>query len=225
MIAITEAWLREHGACEDQVQLFNRLYPRGTKVTVKAARKACERGLDVIWAASHLMDMGQRRDFIRFTLRQRQKPLVKLFRSAGLEEHATAIEGLDWTDLGAAEAVLHDASRYAGKAARTATGEAASNFAMGVARDYAGEAARDAWVAAREEARNAARDVWEAIGEATWEGAWAAGAEAARNAGEAARDAWVAAREAARYVAVEEARAVQVEECIRILGLSEKEEV
>ena len=49
MEKITVAWLRERGACADQVATVEREWPQGTPLTVAAALRAQELRLDVEW--------------------------------------------------------------------------------------------------------------------------------------------------------------------------------
>jgi len=84
-------------------------------------------GLDVIWAACHMMTKEQRQEFILFTVRQRQPHLVELFTSIGLKEHATQIKNLRFDTSKEAQAAIPilNAARAAARdtmgAARTAT--------------------------------------------------------------------------------------------------------
>ncbi len=56
---ITEALLREHEACEDQVALFVAAFPGGVQFPVaepeKVAKTAILAGLDTDWAAGRLL--------------------------------------------------------------------------------------------------------------------------------------------------------------------------
>lgn len=55
MRRITAAMLRRAGACEDPVRIFAAEWPHGASVTLNNARRAAELGLDIGWAAGHLM--------------------------------------------------------------------------------------------------------------------------------------------------------------------------
>ena len=51
---ITTEWLREQGACEDQVALFGSLYPQGVELTRISLLAAAEQGLHVDWLIGHV---------------------------------------------------------------------------------------------------------------------------------------------------------------------------
>ena len=176
--AITLRWLRRHGACDGWEPKFRELFPDGAPITLEA-------DLDVLWVAVRLLRPIERRDFIIFTLRQRQPHIANLFRRIGIAEHATKVEAIDWTDLKEAKQVLDaawDATRAAAwDATRAATWDAAWDAAL----EASCEATRDAaWDSAFDASWAAARD-------ATWAAAWAATWAAARDA------TWAAARDAA----------------------------
>src|SRR3972149_815693 len=148
---ITLAWLRRHGACDGWHKTFQALFPRGAPLTREAAFKAHDAGLDVLWVGIALLTADERREFIVFTLKQRQPHLVSLFREAHLGGHAEAIAAIDWGNLSDAKVVL------------TAARNAAWDGAWAAA--WAADAAR------------AARDAaWDAASDAAWDAAaWAAG--------------------------------------------------
>ena len=52
---LTADMLERAGACTDQVETFRRLWPEGGRVTLSRCRRAVEAGLDVDWAATHLL--------------------------------------------------------------------------------------------------------------------------------------------------------------------------
>ena len=52
---ITAAWLREQGACEEQVAIVAREWPDGARPLLATARKARRLGLDVGWLAARLL--------------------------------------------------------------------------------------------------------------------------------------------------------------------------
>lgn len=52
---ITAAKLRSLGACEDQVAVFEREWPDGLRLTLKACMRFVELYLDIDWAAEHLL--------------------------------------------------------------------------------------------------------------------------------------------------------------------------
>jgi len=48
---VTAQMLRDRNACEDQVAIFEREWPDGVNVGIRAARKAVKLGLDLEWFA------------------------------------------------------------------------------------------------------------------------------------------------------------------------------
>ena len=52
---ITAAMLRQHGACADQVRVFETNWPDGMTPTIAACRKAARLRLDIGWAARNLL--------------------------------------------------------------------------------------------------------------------------------------------------------------------------
>ena len=55
---ITSAWLRGRGACEDQVVLFEKVFPAGAKPTKANLNKAKKKGLNVDWLVGFLAASG-----------------------------------------------------------------------------------------------------------------------------------------------------------------------
>jgi hypothetical protein len=51
---ITKTWLEERGACEDQLELFGKLYPDGVGLTRAALIEAANAGLYVDWLEDQL---------------------------------------------------------------------------------------------------------------------------------------------------------------------------
>jgi len=147
VITITADYLRQHQACPDQLKLFESTFPNGSKLTIKDYRKAEKAGLDSGWSLWHLLaDHNLTKDFIVFTLRQRQPHVVSLLTKAGLSGQAASVGSLDWTDLDLAGRVL-DAAGDAAWAAGDAAGDAAwaaARAAAWAARDAAWDAAGDA---------------------------------------------------------------------------------
>lgn len=64
-VRITADMLRDKRACEDQVGVFAKLFPRGTAVTLKAAVMALKVGLDVEWFARRFVSTRHRRKYRR----------------------------------------------------------------------------------------------------------------------------------------------------------------
>ena len=52
---ITAAMLREHHACSDQVAVFEKEWPKGTRLTKAALLRAAARGLDLAWFAQNFL--------------------------------------------------------------------------------------------------------------------------------------------------------------------------
>ena len=55
MKRITAKMLRDAGACNDRVVLFEREWPNGARVTLTNCRRATELGLSLSWAAHRLL--------------------------------------------------------------------------------------------------------------------------------------------------------------------------
>ena len=53
---VTADMLRAKDACEKQVKIFEKEWPRGTRITKKACLRAWELGLDTNWFASELLE-------------------------------------------------------------------------------------------------------------------------------------------------------------------------
>ena len=60
---ITIGLLKDHGACENQRQVFATEWPKGCTVTLAVARRAAELGLDLEWAANNLLCAQARSQF------------------------------------------------------------------------------------------------------------------------------------------------------------------
>lgn len=117
------ARIRRSRPCPDQFARLKELYPAGVPLTLPVARRIQKRGCDVLWGLTHLLTKEKRREFVLFTLRQRQPHLVKLLRNAGLKEHATKIGALKFetfADAKAAAPILNAARAAAWNAARAA---------------------------------------------------------------------------------------------------------
>jgi len=161
---ITENALRRRGACSSQIDKFAQMFPESMPLTQGNVWKCHEAGLDVIWGACHLlMNKGQRKEFIYFTLRQRQPHIVKLLIGAGLKGHTERVAELDFADLEEAENVL-DAAERAMWAMQAASG--AERAARADAEDAVRNAKRDARAAAEWTVRDAAWNAWDAAGAA-----------------------------------------------------------
>lgn len=51
---ITAAWLKEHGACVQQVDIFEALWPKGARITIANIRRAMKNGLEIEWLVGAL---------------------------------------------------------------------------------------------------------------------------------------------------------------------------
>ncbi len=180
---VTHEQLAQWGACAEQREVVERLYPDGVPVTLEAAVALRTAGVDVLWGAVRLLSKALRRAFIRFTLDQRQEPVAVLFERAGLAPHATAIRALTPRTALSAVKGVYDAAAWAA-AARAAEG-AAEGAAAAWAAAVAAARAAAAWAAAGAAAAGAA------AGDAAWAVAGAAAGGVA--AGDAA---WAAAVDA-----------------------------
>jgi len=54
-VKITTKMLKDAGACADQTAIFKKAWPKGCVVTLAACRRAVRLGLDLGWAAKHLL--------------------------------------------------------------------------------------------------------------------------------------------------------------------------
>jgi hypothetical protein len=54
MKKITHTWLYINGACEDQLEVFQKLYPKGISVCWECSQEANQKGLDIGWLAYQL---------------------------------------------------------------------------------------------------------------------------------------------------------------------------
>lgn len=52
---ITRKWLNSHEACEEHVELFEKVWPDGTVITQEAISKAAKEGLNLEWFAQHVL--------------------------------------------------------------------------------------------------------------------------------------------------------------------------
>ena len=57
---ITAKKLRKLKACKEQVEIFEKEWPQGCRVTLKACRRAVELGLDLNWAVGHILSAPAR---------------------------------------------------------------------------------------------------------------------------------------------------------------------
>jgi len=191
--------IKRWGACDSQYKQVKTLYPNGVPLTVEAALRLHEAGIDVLWGALRLLTTGERVEFMLFTLRQRQPHLVSLLKAAGHEVHAVAVEALrfDTTEDARAAVPVLDAARDASRAAsRSASRSASWDASRGAARDASRSASRAAsrsasrsaswdasraasrsasWDASRDASRSASRSAsWDASRAASWAASWAA---------------------------------------------------
>jgi len=199
--AITRKWLERNRACRGQVDTFSALFPEGMPLTRENVATCHKANLDIVWAACHLMAKTQRRDFIIFTLKQRQPHIVDLFKQVGLHDHAEKIKALTFDDQND-----QTEARHIFAAAWAAAWAVASAAAWAVDSAAAWAAARDAaWAVV------ASAAAWAVDGDAAWavagDAAWAVASAAA----------WAAARAAGWYAAREAATDKQVEYCINVL--------
>ena len=142
---ITLERLERMKPCAEQYATVARMYPDGVPLTAAAIAALEAAGVDTMWAGLRLLTARQRREFVVFTLRQRQPALVTLFGRAGLPEQAAAIEALrlrEFGDMPVAQEVFAAARDAARGAARVAAWDAA--WAESAASSVSARAASDA---------------------------------------------------------------------------------
>lgn len=52
---ITKSWLERMGACNEEINVFRKLWPRGCTINKTNVIKALERGLNVYWLAEEVL--------------------------------------------------------------------------------------------------------------------------------------------------------------------------
>ena len=62
-LTITPEWLKEHDACEDQVTLFEEIWPDGAAITQEALATAASAGLNLEWLAERLFSDSTYADY------------------------------------------------------------------------------------------------------------------------------------------------------------------
>lgn len=92
--------LKRWHACDAQYARIAKFYPDGVPLTLVTALMLDVRGIDVLWAATHLLRRPERRQFMLFTLRQRKAALVALLNAEGLTEQAQRVAQLTFTTVG-----------------------------------------------------------------------------------------------------------------------------
>ena len=173
---ITLERLERMKPCAEQYATVARMYPDGVPLTAAAIAALEPAGVDTMWAGLRLLTARQRREFVVFTLRQRQPALVTLFGRAGLPEQAAAIEALRLREFGdmpvaqevfaAARDAARDAARGAARVAAwdAAWAESAASSVSARAASAAVSAAASAASAAVSAAARAARAAaWDAV--------------------------------------------------------------
>ena len=66
---ITARLLRSKDACEDQVHIFAKQWPNGAAVTLANCRRAMKLGLDLDWAAAHLLSTAASEAYVEAKVR------------------------------------------------------------------------------------------------------------------------------------------------------------
>ena len=66
---ITARLLRSKDACEDQVHIFATQWPNGGVVTLANCRQAMKLGLDLDWAAAHLLSTAASEAYVEAKVR------------------------------------------------------------------------------------------------------------------------------------------------------------
>ena len=54
-LTITREWLKEHDACKNQADLFDKIWPEGTIVTQETLTEAGRAGLSLMWLAGQVL--------------------------------------------------------------------------------------------------------------------------------------------------------------------------
>lgn len=87
---ITADMLADKKACADQVETFRKLFPRGTPVTLAAAKRCVKAGLDLDWFAQAFLPpkayadyLAKRAPLLADYLAKRHTLLVRAYRAAG----------------------------------------------------------------------------------------------------------------------------------------------
>ena len=160
---ITKELLLQHGACEDQINLFVSLYPSGAELTVDNALQGHRHGLDALWLLNLLPAEGphSQRAFTLWCAEQ-VVHLCDDYRVAACIEtvrcRVARLDSVTDEDMRAAcDAALDAADAAADAAARSAAAGARAAGAVRAAAEAAAEAA--ALAAARAAVGDAARDV------------------------------------------------------------------
>ena len=60
---ISRKWLDEHGACREQAQLFERVWPDGVAVTREALEQFAKKGLPLEWLAEQVLPRSDYDDY------------------------------------------------------------------------------------------------------------------------------------------------------------------
>lgn len=85
---ITADWLREVGACMDEVSVFEGEWPRGAEVTEENVLRAQELGLDIDWLVTECASLEGYRQWRTAQLRsadeaEKAELFVKLWKEEG----------------------------------------------------------------------------------------------------------------------------------------------
>ena len=60
---ISRKWLDEHGACREQAQLFERVWPDGVAVTRETLEQSAKKGLILEWLAERVLPCSDYDDY------------------------------------------------------------------------------------------------------------------------------------------------------------------
>ena len=77
VMRITEALLRQHGACSEQARAFGGEWPDGCEVTEETVARAAALGLDAEWAADRLLSDEAREAYLAV-----ERPALEAYRAA-----------------------------------------------------------------------------------------------------------------------------------------------
>ncbi|KKN23179.1 hypothetical protein LCGC14_0907660 [marine sediment metagenome] len=76
---VTRRWLEDAGACGPDLRRSIEEFGEEIEATTAVVTAARAVGIDVLWAGCHLLDEAGRREFVAFTLAQRETAMTALF--------------------------------------------------------------------------------------------------------------------------------------------------
>lgn len=100
MPRVTRDWLHQHSACARHAAAVCRTFGDDFEVDAAVVERARAAGINVRWAACHLLDADGQRAFVAFTLEQRQPAL-----------NALQAQAVDLADAAAVTVMIDEARR------------------------------------------------------------------------------------------------------------------